>query len=237
MIPLLIILLKLRVELISTVLFDLDGTFVDTAFDIIETANIVYKNNYKSEIPYEVGREIASDGVKAYLKLRFDEDKDDFDLLTEEFLTIYNQQFLNNPLLFDGIENLLLALEGNGVNWGIVTNKPRYFSENILKFHQLTERCSVLMCGDDDGFKPKPSPELLIEACRLLDENISDVIYVGDGHRDILSANTAKIKSVLACYGYLKKSDSIKDWHSDYIINSPSEIIDLDGLTFNNSLS
>ena len=223
--------------MISTVLFDLDGTFVDTAFDIIETANIVYKNNYKSEIPYEVGREIASDGVKAYLKLRFDEDKDDFDLLTEEFLTIYNQQFLNNPLLFDGIENLLLALEGNGVNWGIVTNKPRYFSENILKHHQLIERCSVLMCGDDDGFKSKPSPELLIEACRLLDENISDVIYVGDGHRDILSANFAKIKSVLACYGYLKKSDLIEDWHSDYIINSPSEIIDLDGLTFNNSLS
>ena len=229
--------LKLRVELISTVLFDLDGTFVDTAFDLIETANIVYKNNHKSNITYEVGREIASDGIKAFLRLRFDEEKDDFDLLSEEFLTIYNQQFLNNPLLFDGIENLLLALEGNGVNWGIVTNKPRYFSENILKHHQLTERCAVLMCGDDNGFKSKPSPELLFEACRLLDENISDVIYVGDGHRDILSAHSAKIKSVLACYGYLKKSDLIEDWHSDYIIHSPSEIIALDGLTFNNSLS
>jgi 2-phosphoglycolate phosphatase len=228
--------LKLGVELISTVLFDLDGTFVDTAFDIIETANIVYKNNYKSEIPYEVGREIASDGVKAYLKLRFDEDKDDFDLLTEEFLTIYNQQFLNNPLLFDGIKDLLLGLEVNGVKWGIVTNKPRYFAENIINYHQLTERCSVLMCGDDDGFKSKPSPELLIEACRLLDVNISNVIYVGDGHRDILSAKAAKIKSVLACYGYLKNSDLINDWHPDYIIHSPSDVINLDGLTFNNSL-
>ena len=95
--------LKLRVELISTVLFDLDGTFVDTAFDLIETANIVYKNNHKSNIDYEEGREIASDGIKAFLRLRFDEDKDNFDLLSDEFLTIYNQQFLNNPLLFDGI--------------------------------------------------------------------------------------------------------------------------------------
>ena len=94
--------LKLGVELISTVLFDLDGTFVDTAFDLIETANIVYKNNHKSNIHYEVGREIASDGVKAFLRLRFNEDRDNFDLLSEEFLTIYNKQFLNNPLLFSG---------------------------------------------------------------------------------------------------------------------------------------
>jgi len=229
--------LKLRVKLISTVLFDLDGTFVDTAFDLIETANIVYKNNHKTNISYDAGREIASDGIKAFLRLRFDEEKDDFDLLSEEFLTIYNQNFLNNPSLFDGIQNLLVVLEGNGVNWGIVTNKARYFAENILKYHHLSKRCSVLMCGDDDGFKSKPSPELLIEACRLLDENISDVIYVGDGHRDILSANSAKIKSVLACYGYLKKLDVIEDWHSDFIIHSPSEIINLDGLAFNNSLS
>ena len=222
--------------MIKTVLFDLDGTFVDTAFDLIETANLVFANNHKSNISYEVGREIASDGVKAFLRLRFNENRDNFNLLSEEFLTIYNQQFLNNPLLFDGIEDLLLGLGRNGLTWGIVTNKPRYFAENIIKYHQLTERCSVLMCGDDDGFKSKPSPELLIEACRLLDVSISNVIYVGDGHRDILSAKSAKIKSVLACYGYLKSSDSIKDWHPDYIIHKPSEIIDLDSLSLNNSL-
>jgi 2-phosphoglycolate phosphatase len=230
-------LLKLSDKLIRLILFDLDGTFVDTAQDLIETANIVYANNHKPNISYEVGREIASDGIRAFLRLQFDEERDNFDLLSEEFLTNYNKQFLNTPLLFDGIENLLLDLEEKGVRWGIVTNKARYFAENILKYHHLTKRCSVLMCGDDDGFKSKPSPELLIEACRLLDENISDVIYVGDGHRDILSANSAKIKSVLACYGYLKKLDVIEDWHSDFIIHSPSEIINLDGLAFNNSLS
>ena len=124
---------------------------------------------------------------------------------------------LNNPVLFDGIENLLLDLEGKGIKWGIVTNKARYFAENIMKYHQLFDSCSVMMCGDDYGFKPKPSPELLIEACRLLDTNISDVIYIGDGHRDILSANSAKIKSVLACYGYLKKGDLIEEWQPNYL--------------------
>ena len=101
--------------MIKTVLFDLDGTFVDTAFDLIETANLVFANNHKSNISYEVGREIASDGVKAFLRLRFNENRDNFNLLSEEFLTIYNQQFLNNPLLFDGIEDLLLGLERNGL--------------------------------------------------------------------------------------------------------------------------
>ncbi len=223
--------------MIKTILFDLDGTFVDTAFDLIKTANIIYKNNKKTNISYEVGREIASDGTQSFLRLRFDEKVDDFNLLTEEFLSVYNQQFLNNPLLFDGITKLLLELEDRGVGWGIVTNKPRYFSENILKYHQLNNRCNVLMCGDDEGFKPKPSPDLLIEACKILNLDTSNVIYVGDGHRDILSANSAKITSVLACYGYLKKSDLIEEWNCSYLIHSPMEIFKLENLAFNNGLS
>jgi len=223
--------------LIKLVLFDLDGTFVDSAHDLIETANIIYDNNHKSKISYEAGREIASDGVRAFLRLRFDEREDNFELLSQKFLEIYTQKFLNTPLLFNGINNLLLNIEERGMKWGIVTNKARYFSEKILKHHQLTNRCSVLMCGDDEGFKPKPSPDLLIEACRLLDINTLDTIYIGDGHRDILSAQSAKIKSVLACYGYLKSSDLIEEWNSDYVIHNPLEILSLDGFSFNNCLS
>ena len=237
MILLLITLLRLNLTMIKLILFDLDGTFADTAYDLIETANKVYKNNNKVDIPYEAGREIASDGIKSFLRYRFDEKKDQFDSLSKEFLSIYNKQFLDNPLLFDGIQNLLKALEGNNVKWGIVTNKARYFAENIIKYHNLSTNCSVLMCGDDEGFKPKPSPDLLLEACRILDINNSNVIYVGDGHRDIISAKAAKIKTVLACYGYLKKSDLIEDWDADYFIHNPLEILDLDCLTLNNCLS
>jgi 2-phosphoglycolate phosphatase len=219
------------------ILFDLDGTLVDTAFDLIESANKVYKNNDNCNISYEAGREISSDGIKSFLRYRFDEQEDNFDLLSREFLNIYNQNFLNNPLLFDGIKQLLEGLENNGVRWGIVTNKARYFAENIIKHHDLTAKCSVLMCGDDEGFKPKPSPDLLLEACRLLDISIENVIYIGDAYRDILSAKSAKIKSVLACYGYLKKSDLIEDWDADFLIQSPLEILDLDGFALNNSLS
>jgi len=138
--------------MIRLILFDLDGTFVDTAFDLVESANKVYKNNNKLNISYEAGREIASDGIKSFLRYRFDEQEDNFNLLSKEFLDIYNQNFLNNPLLFNGIQHLLKDLASNGVKWGIVTNKARYFAENIIEHHNLTAKCSVLMCGDDKGF-------------------------------------------------------------------------------------
>ena len=132
---------------------------------------------------------------------------------------------------------MLIGLENNGIKWGIVTNKARYFAENIIKHHNLLNRCGVLMCGDDKGFKPKPSPDLLFEACRIVGLHHSDVIYVGDGHRDILSAKAANIKSVLACYGYLKKTDLIDEWEPDFIINNPSELFGLDDLSLDNGLS
>ncbi|MDC0183145.1 HAD hydrolase-like protein [Nitrosomonadales bacterium] len=219
------------------ILFDLDGTLCDTANDLIETANQIYIKNNKSIISYEVGREIASDGINAFLNLRFDNNKDDFISLSKEFLDVYNDIFLNNASLFNGISSLLQSLDKEDISWGIVTNKARYFSEKILIHNNLMGKCSVLMCGDDIGFKPKPSPDLLIEACRVLDVNVKDVIYVGDGHRDILAAKSSKIKSVLACYGYLKKTDLIKDWEPDYIINNPIEILELDFFSFDNSLS
>ena len=220
----------------SLILFDLDGTVVDSANDLIETANNVYSDNDKQNITYEIGREIASDGVRAFLKLRFDENVDDFDLLTKNFLKIYNKNFLNNPLLFEGMKSVFLELKNKGIKWGVVTNKARHFAEKIIKYHELTRECSVLMCGDDLGFKPKPSPDLLLEACRLLDCNFSDAVYVGDGHRDILSAQSAKITSVLACYGYLKRSDLIDEWMADYIIHSPMELLGLESLSLDNSL-
>ena len=223
--------------MIKSILFDLDGTFCDTANDLIETANQVYTKNNKSIISYEVGREIASDGINAFLNLRFDNNKDDFISLSNEFLSIYNDTFLNNASLFNGISYLLQNLDKKDVSWGIVTNKARYFSEKILIHNNLIDKCSVLMCGDDIGFKPKPSPDLLIEACRVLDISVENVIYIGDGHRDILAAKSSKIQSVLACYGYLKKTDLIKDWEPDYIINNPIEILELDFFSFDNGLS
>lgn len=209
----------------KAVLFDFDGTFADTAHDLISAANIIYHLYDKEPINFEEGRAIASDGTRAFLNMRFNEEEYDFSSLAQEFLNCYRENILNNPLLFAGIWELIDFINKKKLNWGIVTNKPRSLTESILKHYKLNS-LDVLLCGDD-GFTPKPAPDLLNEAKRILGIEANEAIYVGDGKRDIVSANAAGMYSVLACYGYLKTTDQIEDWQANMIIHQPSDLITL----------
>lgn len=206
-------------------LFDFDGTLVDSAPDLISSANYLFDKYQKKAISYEQGRELASDGVNAYLRIRFDHNYD-FDKLTKEFLTHYSSNILSNTVFFEGIPEVIEVIKKKNFYWGIVTNKSRALTEKILKFHGIINHVNILICGDD-GLTPKPSPEMLISACNALGIDIKDTIYIGDGLRDIQAAVSAKIKSVLACYGYLKTTDDIETWGADFFIHHPDEIINL----------
>jgi len=209
--------------MIKKVLFDLDGTLIDSAHDLVQSANDLYALHNHPLITFEEGREVASDGIKAYLNLRFNKRIDNFSELSDEFICIYKGNILKNPILFDGILDLINLLDKNAIGWGIITNKHRCFVEMILKFLNLKQRCELLICGDD-GISPKPSPNMLISACESLKVKSNEVVYVGDAHKDIISSKTANIYAILACYGYLKKEDKIQSWGADAIINHPSEI-------------
>ncbi|MGE4596824.1 MAG: HAD-IA family hydrolase [Methylophilaceae bacterium] len=210
----------------KVVLFDFDGTLADTAPDLVLTTNELLASYDLPPISFEAGRKVASEGTRAFLNLGFKNKSINLDDLTKQFLRIYQKNILNQPMLFEGVIELIDYLDKNNVRWGIVTNKPRIFTECILNYYNLKKRYTLLLCGDD-GFRPKPAPDLLLEACRLLKITPLEVMYVGDGQRDIESAKSAKILSVLACYGYLKISDRIDEWNADYLINSPLELIDL----------
>jgi phosphoglycolate phosphatase len=206
-------------------LFDFDGTLVDSAPDLISSANYLFTKYEKKSISYEEGREIASDGVNAFLRMRF-EDNYDFDSLADEFLIHYSNNILSNTTFFEGIPEVIELIKKKNLYWGVVTNKPRNLTEKILKFYGLINHLDVLTCGDD-GLTPKPSPDMLISACSKLGIDVKDTIYIGDGLRDIQAAISAKIESVLACYGYLKVNDDIESWGADYLIHHPDEIINL----------
>ena len=206
-------------------LFDFDGTLVDSAPDLISSANYLFTKYEKKSISYEEGREIASDGVNAFLRMRF-EDNYDFDSLADEFLIHYSNNILSNTTFFEGIPEVIELIKKKNLYWGVVTNKPRKLTEKILKFYGLINHLDVLTCGDD-GLTPKPSPDMLISACSKLGIDVKDTIYIGDGLRDIQAAISAKIESVLACYGYLKVNDDIESWGADYLIHHPDEIINL----------
>jgi phosphoglycolate phosphatase len=135
--------------MIKKVLFDLDGTFVDSAHDLVKSANDLYAQYNFPSITFKEGREVASDGIQAYLNLRFNKETDNFVSLSLEFINIYKGNILNNPILFDGISDLINLLDKKAVGWGIITNKHRCFVEMILKFIGLDQRCEILICGDD----------------------------------------------------------------------------------------
>tara|TARA_B100000767_G_C19609029_1_gene469053 strand:- start:172 stop:816 length:645 start_codon:yes stop_codon:yes gene_type:complete len=206
-------------------LFDFDGTLVDSAPDLISSANYLFTKYEKKSISYEEGREIASDGVNAFLRMRF-EDNYDFDSLADEFLIHYSNNILSNTTFFEGIPEVIELIKKKNLYWGVVTNKPRNLTEKILKFYGIINHLDVLTCGDD-GLTPKPSPDMLISACSKLGIDVKDTIYIGDGLRDIQAAISAKIESVLACYGYLKVNDDIESWGADYLIHHPDEIMNL----------
>ncbi|MEK9874965.1 MAG: HAD family hydrolase [Pelagibacteraceae bacterium] len=209
---------------IKAVLFDFDGTFGDTAPDLVNTANYIFNKHKKDPIDFSSGRQIASDGVKAFLDKRFDESKDDYKSLFDQFLNYYDQHLNDNFKLFEGIKKLIDYLDKKEISWGIVTNKSRRLTEKLLKFNDLYNQCSVLVCGDD-GLKPKPYPDTLLHALKSLGIKCHEALYLGDGYRDIQAAKNANIKSILVTYGYLKEEDKYHDWGASYIINHPVDLI------------
>ncbi len=210
---------------IKAVLFDFDGTFGDTAPDLVNTANYIFNKHKKDPIDFSSGRQIASDGVKAFLDKRFDESKDDYKSLFDQFLNYYDQHLNDNFKLFEGIKKLIDYLDKKEISWGIVTNKSRRLTEKLLKFNDLYNQCSVLVCGDD-GLKPKPYPDTLLHALKSLGIKCHEALYLGDGYRDIQAAKNANITSILVTYGYLKEEDKYYDWDASYIINHPTDLID-----------
>ena len=210
---------------IKAVLFDFDGTFGDTAPDLVNTANYIFNKHKKDPIDFSSGRQIASDGVKAFLDKRFDESKDDYKSLFDQFLNYYDQHLNDNFKLFEGIKKLIDYFDKKEISWGIVTNKSRRLTEKLLKFNDLYNQCSVLVCGDD-GLKPKPYPDTLLHALKSLGIKCHEALYLGDGYRDIQAAKNANITSILVTYGYLKEEDKYYDWDASYIINHPTDLID-----------
>ena len=209
---------------IKAVLFDFDGTFGDTAPDLVNTANYIFNKHKKDPIDFSSGRQIASDGVKAFLDKRFDESKDDYKSLFDQFLNYYDQHLNDNFKLFEGIKKLIDYLDKKEISWGIVTNKSRRLTEKLMKLNALYNKCSVIVCGDD-GLKLKPHPDTLLHALKSLSIKCHEALYLGDGYRDIQAAKNANIKSILVTYGYLKEEDKYHDWGASYIINHPADLI------------
>ncbi|MDN5890887.1 MAG: HAD-IA family hydrolase [Psychrobacter sp.] len=221
-------------QFVKAVLFDLDGTLIDTAADFVRIiGNMSRENNWQTPPEAEI-REQVSAGASAMVQLML-RHNDQMEV-SEEGLLDFRQQFLDDyeaeicvdSCVFSELEEVLSALEEKNVPWGIVTNKPRYLAEQLLEKMQLDERCAVLVCPDDVS-RPKPDPEPMYMALEKLEiprGAAESVIYVGDHIRDIEAGNAAGMPTILAAYGYIPPEDqkNLKKWGADYITDTPKQL-------------
>ena len=210
------------------ILFDLDGTLVDTAHDLAYALNLQRLRRGLNELSLDVIRPYASHGSKGLLAVGFNlADTDEaFAIMRDEYLAIYDEVLTRKPILFDGISELLASLEANGMPWGVVTNKPRRFTQPLMQSIGLLARAACVVSGDDAA-RPKPYPDTLLMACTQAGINPHDCWYVGDAERDIQAGKAAGMQTVVALYGYLSQTDEPKTWGADQMIQAPLDLLNL----------
>lgn len=208
------------------VLFDLDGTLVETAADLGYALNLQRERHGLPFLPDTVIRPYASHGSRGLLEIGFGLFPTDaqFEQMREEYMALYTEVMTRQPALFPGMSETLLQLEQQGLPWGIVTNKPRRFTMPIVDVLQLQQRAAVVICGDDAA-QPKPSPQTLLLACEKMQVDPKNVLYLGDAERDVQAGNAAGMRTLVALFGYLGAEDQPQTWGADGLIQTPQALL------------
>jgi phosphoglycolate phosphatase len=212
--------------MIKAVLFDLDGTLADTARDLGAALNRLLAEENLPPQPYEAVRPIASHGARGLVSLGFGIDKTHprFEEYRLRFLEQYDHDFSSHTTLFDGINELILALAARGLKWGIITNKPMRFTDRLVPVLPFATPPAVVVSGDTVGVA-KPDPAPMLHACQLIDTDPRHCLYVGDAERDIQAGRAVGMKTVLVNWGYIADSDDTASWQADITINQPDELL------------
>lgn len=207
------------------VLFDLDGTLIDSAPDLGGALNQLRLEQGLDAMPLSALRPWCSQGARGLIRAGFDlgEDAPGFPALRDRFLALYAARLDRESAAFPGIDALLGSLEGRGIDWGVVTNKPRRFAEPLMNGLGYGAHMACLVAGDDT-LHPKPAPDPLLAACRATGHAPADCLYVGDDRRDIDAARAAGMPVVAAAWGYIAADDDIDDWRADAVLGTPEAL-------------
>jgi phosphoglycolate phosphatase len=211
---------------IKTILFDLDGTLIDTAPDMAAALDVLCTEENRAPLPYEKVRPVVSNGSAAIVKLAFGDvtDEEKLRYLKLRYLDIYKDNICIHSTPFKGVEQVLDYIEQHALNWGVVTNKPGWLTLPLMKSLQLAQRAATIVSGDTtQNSKPHPGP--MHHACNEARSVSSECMYVGDARRDIEAGNNAGMKTLVANYGYIGIDENVDSWGADAVINDPEEIL------------
>ncbi|MCX7742737.1 MAG: HAD-IA family hydrolase [Tepidimonas sp.] len=211
---------------VQAVLFDLDGTLLDSAPDLAHAANLLRQRRGLPPLPLQHYRPRASSGARGMLAIALDlhPGDADFETVKAEYLAAYEEVMLRSTAAFDGVTELVQALAGAGMPWGVVTNKIERFALPIAARIEPLPRAAVVIGGDTTPH-PKPHPAPLLEAARRLGVPAQRCIYVGDDERDIVAGRAAGMRTVAARYGYLGLEPNVQAWGADAHIDHPVQLL------------
>lgn len=213
---------------LQAVLFDLDGTLLDSAPDLGGAAETLRQARGLPPLPIESYRAHAGSGARGMLRVAFGmtPDDPDFAALRMLFLDLYEGRMLQLTRPFDGVQPLLEALTDAAMPWGVVTNKAERLTHPIARALRLFDAAGAIVCGDTTPHaKPHPAP--LLEAARRLGVDPGRCVYVGDDERDITAGRAAGMRTVVARYGYLGPDANVAAWGADAQVDSPLDVLKL----------
>jgi phosphoglycolate phosphatase len=213
---------------VQAVLFDLDGTLVDSAPDLAAAVDDMRVRRGLASLPLAHYRPMAGAGARGMLGIAFDvlPDDADFPALREEFFSNYERCLTDRTQAFDGVPDMLAALSASGLPWGVVTNKAARFTEPLTRAMALFANASTIISGDTTAHA-KPHPMPLLEAAKRIGVAPERCVYVGDDERDIVAGLAAGMGTVAVTYGYLGQKADTSAWGAHATINSAQELLQL----------
>lgn len=214
---------------IEAVLFDMDGTLLDTAKDFYAILqSMLAERDLPALSSEEEFRQYASRGAQAMVAYAFslEASNPELEALRNEFLARYDVQYMKFTVPFPGVLQVLQQLDDAGMRWGVATNKPLRFAEPIMAALNLSARSAVLLCPDHVA-NSKPAPDMLLAACEQLQLDPRQVIYVGDDQRDIDAGRAANMRTAAVRYGYNSADDNPANWGADAVLESITELVAL----------
>jgi 2-phosphoglycolate phosphatase len=207
------------------ILFDLDGTLLDTAPDMVGALNTLRGEHGLPSLPYETVRSCVSHGAARLVRLGFpDADAGLFADLQSRFLEIYRGSLAVETRLFDGMDRVLNELGKRRLLCGIVTNKPAWLTEPLLEKLHLTQRFACVVSGDTVSER-KPHPMPMLHAAKLAGVEPPECVYVGDAERDIQAGHAAGMATLVATYGYIQPDEEWRTWGGDGFIERPLDLL------------
>ncbi len=211
----------------GAVLFDLDGTLLDTAPDMAWALNQVRHEQGLPALSLAIIRPHVSKGSSGLIRLAFGLEREDprAEALRQRFIEIYAENLSDRTRLFAGMDEVLVQLEAKRLPWGIVTNKPGWLTHPLLAQLALAARAACVIAGDTTAHA-KPHPEPVLAACRALDLAPAQCLFIGDDARDIAAGRAAGTRNLVALFGYLGEGEDPRQWQADGYLEHPAGLLD-----------